>query len=168
MPKMVRLYRFYCDPREEVLTCTLLHRYSLTLSTRWVTQSRAPGTDSRPRLVRSLPASPVHLLTPFHLVFLNLGDLGWAKAAYSTFGCFLAGATLFVLPPPPGAFAPAQLIDALHRFPITTLCAPPTAYRSLCTTEAKERIKRHAPRSLVHCVSAGELSPGASDLLCKS
>ncbi|KAL8277980.1 hypothetical protein RQP46_009612 [Phenoliferia psychrophenolica] len=89
-------------------------------------------------------------------VFLNLGDLGWAKAAYSTFGCFLAGATLFVLPPPPGAFAPSQLIDALAKYPITTLCAPPTAYRSLCTTQSKESIQKNRPKSLVHCVSAGE------------
>ena len=89
-------------------------------------------------------------------VFLNLGDLGWAKAAYCTFGTFLAGATLFVLPPPPGAFAPSQLLDALHKFPITTLCAPPTAYRGLCATEWKDYLAKNRPMSLEHCVSAGE------------
>ncbi|KAL8286807.1 hypothetical protein RQP46_004335 [Phenoliferia psychrophenolica] len=89
-------------------------------------------------------------------VFLNLGDLGWAKAAYMTFGTFLAGATLFCLPPTPGSFSPNQLIDAVHKYGVTNLCAPPTAYRSLCTTEAKERMRTSPPSKLVHCVSGGE------------
>lgn len=95
-------------------------------------------------------------------MFYNLGDLGWAKAAYATFGTLLASATLFVLPPPPGAFSPGQLITAMHRYPITTVCAPPTAYRSLCTTESKEQMRKTPPKSLVHCVSGGEpLNAGA-------
>ncbi|KAM0748538.1 acetyl-CoA synthetase-like protein [Meredithblackwellia eburnea MCA 4105] len=89
-------------------------------------------------------------------VFLNLGDLGWAKAAYTTFGALVHGAAIFVLPPPPGTFNPTQLIDALHRYRITTLCAPPTAYRSLCTTESRKRIGMNRPLALEHCTSAGE------------
>lgn len=71
-------------------------------------------------------------------------------------GTFNMGATYYVQPPPPGAFTPNQLIDALNRYPIATLCAPPTIYRSLVTTSAKAYLKAHPPKALRHCVGAGE------------
>ncbi|SCZ99085.1 BZ3500_MvSof-1268-A1-R1_Chr3-1g05803 [Microbotryum saponariae] len=89
-------------------------------------------------------------------VFANMADLGWAKAAYSTFGCFNHGATLFVQPPPPGAFHPSSVIDILHRYPITSLCAPPTIYRTLVTSAALEYLASHPVKALDHCCSAGE------------
>ena len=71
-------------------------------------------------------------------------------------GTFNMGATYFVQPPPPGAFTPNQLIDSLNRYPIATLCAPPTIYRSLVTTSARAYLKSHPPKALRHCVGAGE------------
>lgn len=59
-------------------------------------------------------------------LFANMADLGWAKAAYSTFGCFNKGGTLFVQTPPPGAFQPSTVVDMLNKYPIRTLCCPPT------------------------------------------
>lgn len=66
------------------------------------------------------------------------------------------GATYFVQPPPPGSFTPNQLIDSLNRYPIATLCAPPTIYRSLVTNSARAYLKSHPPKALRHCVGAGE------------
>lgn len=44
----------------------------------------------------------------------------------------------------------------LHRYPITTLCAPPTIYRSLCTTSSLAYLHSNRPQALSHCVGAGE------------
>lgn len=71
-------------------------------------------------------------------------------------GTFAAGATCFVQPPPPGAFSPNQVVDAMHRYPIATLCAPPTIYRALVTTAGKSYLKKNPPKALRHCVGAGE------------
>lgn len=89
-------------------------------------------------------------------VFANMADLGWAKAAYSTFGCFNNGATLLVQPPPPGAFTPSHLLTMLNKYPVTSLCAPPTIYRTLVTPTSFAYIKEHPFKALEHCVSAGE------------
>ncbi|GAA5821246.1 hypothetical protein JCM11251_004532 [Rhodosporidiobolus azoricus] len=89
-------------------------------------------------------------------LFLCMADLGWAKAAYGSLGAFNLGATYFVQPPPPGAFSPTHLLDSLHRYPIQTLCAPPTIYRSLVTTSALAYLKKNPPKALDHCVGAGE------------
>jgi len=89
-------------------------------------------------------------------VYLNLGDLGWAKAAYATFGTFNMGATLFCLNPPQGNYSAVHLVEALHRFPITNLCCPPTIYRSLLTTEVRKFYDAHKFKALEHAVSAGE------------
>lgn len=89
-------------------------------------------------------------------VFANMADLGWAKAAYSCFGTINQGATLFVQPPPPGAFDPRSVLDILHRYPITSLCSPPTIYRSLVSTASLRYLKDNPPQSLEHCVGAGE------------
>ncbi|GAA6003100.1 uncharacterized protein JCM10292_002861 [Rhodotorula paludigena] len=89
-------------------------------------------------------------------LFLCMADLGWAKASYGSIGCFNMGATYFVQPPPPGTFTPTQLIDALHKYPIETLCCPPTIYRSLVTSSAKSYYRKNPPQALSHCVGAGE------------
>ncbi|GAA6002262.1 hypothetical protein JCM10207_003152 [Rhodosporidiobolus poonsookiae] len=89
-------------------------------------------------------------------LFLCMADLGWAKAAYGSLGCFNLGGTYFVQPPPPGAFSPTHLVDALHRYPISTLCAPPTIYRALVTSSALAYIRKNPPKTLDHCVGAGE------------
>lgn len=44
----------------------------------------------------------------------------------------------------------------LHRHPITTLCAPPTAYRQLVLPKNQKVLAKNAPLALQHCTGAGE------------
>jgi acyl-coenzyme A synthetase/AMP-(fatty) acid ligase len=44
----------------------------------------------------------------------------------------------------------------LHRYPITTLCAAPLAYRQLVLQNARKYVKKHPPMALTHCTAAGE------------
>ncbi len=61
----------------------------------------------------------------------NLSDTGWAKAAYSSlFGPWSQGAGVFAQAAA-GRFDPAATLETLRRFPISSFCAPPTAFRQL-------------------------------------
>src|SRR3989338_4602766 len=51
-----------------------------------------------------------------------------------------------------GKFLPATVLAMLAKYPVTTFCAPPTAYRLL----VQEDLKKHQFPRLRHCVSAGE------------
>lgn len=85
-------------------------------------------------------------------VHWNVSDLGWAKAAWSSFfGPWHQGACVFALDSH-GKFDPARTLDVLEQFPITTWCAPPTALRLLIRQPLAQRRFRH----LRHCVTAGE------------
>ncbi|KAH9212697.1 hypothetical protein DL95DRAFT_508597 [Leptodontidium sp. 2 PMI_412] len=89
--------------------------------------------------------------------------LGWAKAAWSFFGTWNCGATLFVHDDR-GAFDPLRLLNILHNYPITTLCAPPTAYRQLVLQKSRKYLKENPPKALSHCTGAGEpLNAGVID-----
>jgi acyl-coenzyme A synthetase/AMP-(fatty) acid ligase len=82
----------------------------------------------------------------------NVSDTGWAKAAWSSlFGPLGCGASLFVHHAH-GKFHPADVLDYLSRYPITTLCAAPTIYRWL----VKLDLSSFRPAALRHCVAAGE------------
>lgn len=85
----------------------------------------------------------------------QLSSLGWAKAAWSWFAAWNCGAALFI-EESTGAFSAEHTLDNLHNYPITTLCAPPTAYRQLVMPSRREHFSRHLPKSLEHCVGAGE------------
>ncbi len=62
-------------------------------------------------------------------VHWNISDLGWGKAAWSSFfGPWQMGACVFALDVA-GKFDPVLTLDTLAQFPITTWCAPPTALR---------------------------------------
>ncbi len=85
-------------------------------------------------------------------VHWNTADLGWAKAAWSSFyGPWHCGACLFVWDTR-GKFSPGQMLDVLADYPITSLCAPPTALRMMVREELAGRSFPH----LRHCVTAGE------------
>ena len=90
----------------------------------------------------------------------NMSDTGWAKAAWSSlFAPWLMGAAIFVNHAP--GFDPSGAMDLLQRYPITTLCAPPTAYRMFVRADLAGR---KFP-NLHHCVSAGEpLNPEVIEL----
>ncbi len=118
------------------------------------------GTVGNPKMVLHSHASyPIgHLttgkywldLTPDDL-HLNLSETGWAKAAWSSlFGPWHMGAALFVQDAR-GRFNAAECLDLLATYPITSFCAPPTAYRML-VLEDLSRFRG----SLRSCVGAGE------------
>ncbi len=82
----------------------------------------------------------------------NLSDLGWGKAAWSSFyGPWQMGACVFALDTH-GKFDPALTLETLAAFPITTWCAPPTALRLI----VRQDLSRWRFPRLRHCVSAGE------------
>lgn len=90
----------------------------------------------------------------------NLSDTGWAKAAWSSlFAPWLMGAAIFVHHA--HGFDPVATMDLLERYPVSTLCAPPTAYRMFVRADLAGR----SFPALRHCVSAGEpLNPEVIDL----
>jgi len=85
-------------------------------------------------------------------VHWNTADLGWAKAAWSSFyGPWHCGACLFVVDAR-GRFSAAHTLDVLESYPISSLCAPPTALRMM----VREDFSRRSFPHLRHCVTAGE------------
>src|SRR5487761_2138487 len=96
------------------------------------------GTTSKPKLVLHTQQSyPVgHLSTMFWLglrpgdVHLNISSPGWAKHAWSCFFApWIAGACIFIHNS--ARFQAPQLLAALERHGVTSLCAPPTVWRML-------------------------------------
>jgi acetyl-CoA synthetase/medium-chain acyl-CoA synthetase len=85
-------------------------------------------------------------------VHWNVSDLGWAKAAWSSFyGPWHMGACIFAVDIH-GKFDPARTLDVLAQFPITTWCAPPTALRLI----VRQHLSKWKFPHLRHCVTAGE------------
>lgn len=82
----------------------------------------------------------------------NIADLGWGKAAWSSFyGPWHQGACVFAVDAR-GRFDAKLTLETLAHFPITTCCAPPTALRMI----GREELSRYKFPSLRHCVTAGE------------
>jgi acetyl-CoA synthetase len=96
------------------------------------------GTTAKPKMVLHTHVSyPIgHLSTMYWLglregdVHLNISSPGWAKHAWSNlFAPWNAGATVFIHNA--GRFDPRRTLATLVRYGVTTLCAPPTVWRSL-------------------------------------
>jgi acetyl-CoA synthetase len=116
------------------------------------------GTTSKPKMVlhtqRSYPVG--HLSTMYWLgvregdVHLNISSPGWAKHAWSSFFApWNVGATIFIYNQ--GRFDAQKTLATLVRCRVSTLCAPPTAWRALIL-ENLEQYKVN----LREAVSAGE------------
>lgn len=127
------------------------------------------GTTGPPKMVLHTQASyPLaHIITGRYWLDLrpgdihwNISDTGWAKAAWSSFfGPWHMGATIFSLFKK-GKFSPSLIIKTLKRYPVTTLCGPPTAYRMM-VKEIQDSREVESPtkfefKSLRHFVAAGE------------
>ncbi|MDA8431670.1 MAG: acyl--CoA ligase [Nitrospiraceae bacterium] len=120
------------------------------------------GTTGPPKIVLHTQASyPLaHLTTGRFWLDLRPGDLhwnlsdpGWAKAAWSSlFGPWHMGATIFSFYKR-GKFVPSFVAETMERYPITTFCGPPTAYRMMVKDLAGTRPDF---RTLRHFVAAGE------------
>ncbi|XP_022092529.1 acyl-coenzyme A synthetase ACSM3, mitochondrial-like [Acanthaster planci] len=92
-------------------------------------------------------------------VHWNISDTGWAKSAYSNFYApWVQGACVFISYT--AKFDAAHTLELLHKYPVSTLCAPPTAYRMMVL----EDLTKFNLKSLRHIVSAGEpLNPEVMD-----
>ncbi len=123
------------------------------------------GTVGYPKMVLHTHASyPIgHIITGKYWLDLheddllwNLSEMGWAKAAYSNlFGPWVMGAAMFIQDAR-GKFNAIETLEMLHTYPITTLCAPPTAYRMLVLDEPMAYLKANPPMALRYCTGAGE------------
>lgn len=119
------------------------------------------GTTGPPKMVVHTQASYslAHFITGKYWLDLrpgdvhwNISDTGWAKAAWSSlFGPWNMGATVFSYYKK-GKFDPLLSIDVMQRYPVTTFCGPPTAYRMM-VKESPSGILNLNPR---HFVAAGE------------
>jgi acetyl-CoA synthetase len=116
------------------------------------------GTTSRPKLVRHTHRSyPVGHLSTMYWIGLKPGDLhlnisspGWAKHAWSSvFAPWNAGAGVVALNQ--ARFNAGILLNEIRRLGISTLCAPPTAWRLIVQEPLGSR-----PPMLRELVSAGE------------
>lgn len=123
------------------------------------------GTVGYPKMVLHTQASyPIgHTITGKYWLDLHEGDLfwnlsetGWAKFAWSNLlGPWSQGTAMFIQDAR-GKFNPIETLEMLNKYPITTLCAPPTAYRMLVLDEPMKYMKANPPKALRHCVGAGE------------
>ena len=120
------------------------------------------GTTGPPKMVLHTQASyPLaHKITGKYWLDLrpgdihwNLSDTGWAKAAWSSlFGPWHMGATVFSFYKK-GKFDPSLAIEMMQKYPVTTFCGPPTAYRMMVKEIPAQRFTF---KSLRHFVAAGE------------
>ncbi|MBL6749528.1 MAG: AMP-binding protein [Nevskia sp.] len=116
------------------------------------------GTTSKPKMVLHTQRSyPLGHLSTMYWIGLRPGDLhfnisspGWAKHAWSClFAPWSAGATVFIFNQP--RFDAANTLRAMVEHGVTTLCAPPTAWRALILQDLAR-----FPIKLREVVSAGE------------
>jgi acyl-coenzyme A synthetase/AMP-(fatty) acid ligase len=85
-------------------------------------------------------------------VHWNISDTGWAKAAWSSLFAPLIAGSAIVIHNPSGAFDAKRTLEILARYPITSVCGPPTVFRSLVL----EDLKQYQFPTLRSCVAAGE------------
>lgn len=82
----------------------------------------------------------------------NISDLGWGKAAWSSFYApWHMGACIFAMNTT-GKFDPRRTLETLQDYPITTWCAPATALRLIVGLD----LSRYRFPRLRHAVTAGE------------
>jgi acyl-coenzyme A synthetase/AMP-(fatty) acid ligase len=123
------------------------------------------GTVGYPKMVLHTHASyPIgHTITGKYWLdlhdndlFWNLSETGWAKFSWSNlFGPWIQGASLFIQDAR-GKFNAIETLEMLNKYPITTLCGPPTVYRMLVLDEPMAYLKANPPKALRYCVGAGE------------
>ena len=96
------------------------------------------GTTGEPKMVAHDFTYPLgHIATGCYWHNLNenslhftIADTGWGKAVWGKlYGQMIAGANIFVYDHE--KFTPADILQKIHDYHITSLCAPPTIYRFL-------------------------------------
>jgi acetyl-CoA synthetase len=125
------------------------------------------GTSGEPKMVAHDFLYPLgHIITAKYWHNLNenslhftLADTGWGKAVWGKYyGQWIVGANVFVYDFE--KFKPVDVLEMIHKFHITSFCAPPTVYRFLI----REDVKAYDLSSLKYCTNAGEaLNPNVFD-----
>ncbi|MDR2535721.1 MAG: AMP-binding protein [Treponema sp.] len=117
------------------------------------------GTTGMPKMVRHNFVYPLgHILTAKYWqcvqpggLHLTVAETGWAKAAWGKiYGQWLCGSAVFVYDF--DRFIPADMLNIIAEYRITTFCAPPTIYRFFI----KEDLSKYDFSALKHCAVAGE------------
>lgn len=82
---------------------------------------------------------------------LTIADTGWGKAVWGKlYGQWIAGANIFVYDHE--KFTPANILQMMQDYRVTSLCAPPTIFRFLI----HEDLTKYDLSSLEYCTIAGE------------
>jgi acetyl-CoA synthetase len=125
------------------------------------------GTSGEPKMVAHDFLYPLgHIITAKywhnldeHSLHFTLADTGWGKAVWGKYyGQWIVGCNVFVYDF--DKFKPVDVLEMIHRYHITSFCAPPTVYRFLI----REDVKRYDLSSLKYCTNAGEaLNPSVFD-----
>jgi acetyl-CoA synthetase len=129
------------------------------------------GTSGEPKMVIHDHLYPLgHITTGCYWhnlhessLHLTIADTGWGKAVWGKlYGQWIAGATVFVYDHE--KFTPADMLQMIQDYKITSLCAPPTIFRFLI----REDISKYDLSSLEYCTIAGEaLNPAVFDAFLK-
>lgn len=117
------------------------------------------GTTGEPKMVAHDFTYPLghivtgalwHNLNPQSL-HLTIADTGWGKAVWGKlYGQWIAGANIFVYDHE--KFTPADILQKIQDYHVTSLCAPPTIFRFLI----HEDLTKYDLSSLQYCTIAGE------------
>ena len=129
------------------------------------------GTTGNPKMVTLDYVYPLaHIVTAKYWhnlheesLHLTIADTGWLKAVWGKlYGQWIVGACVFVYDH--DKFAPADMLEMIQKYRITSLCAPPTIFRFLI----REDITRYDLSSLEYCTIAGEaLNPAVYEQFLK-
>ena len=129
------------------------------------------GTTGEPKMVAHDFTYPLghivtgciwHNLTEQSL-HLTIADTGWGKAVWGKlYGQWFAGANIFVYDHE--KFTPANILQMMQDYHVTSLCAPPTIFRFLI----HEDLTKYDLSSLQYCTIAGEaLNPSVFETFKK-
>ena len=129
------------------------------------------GTTGEPKMVAHDFTYPLgHIATGCYWhnlhensLHLTVADTGWGKAVWGKlYGQWIAGATVFVYDHE--KFHPADILQMIQDYHITSLCAPPTVFRFLI----REDLTHYDLSSLQYCTIAGEaLNPAVYETFRK-
>ncbi len=130
------------------------------------------GTTGNPKMVIHNFTYPLgHIVTAGYWqnlkedsLHLTLADTGWAKAAWGKiYGQWIMGACVFVYDHE--KFTPADLLQKIQDYKVTSFCAPPTVFRFMI----REDLSKYDLSSLKYCTIAGEpLNPSVYQAFYKA
>ncbi len=117
------------------------------------------GTTGNPKMAYHNHTYPIgHIISAKYWhgitgddLHMTVADTGWAKASWGKiYGQWFVGASIFVYDFT--KFIPADLMQMVSQYKVTTFCAPPTIYRFLI----KEGMEHYDLSNIRHATTAGE------------